>query len=128
MKPTKNPWIEMPINDATPLIMFVDMNSCFATMEQQANRLLRGRPVGVAAYAAPYGCVISPSYEAKAQGVKTGMRVYEARELCPDIVIIQSHPTLYRDAHLRFKRIFESYTDKVTPKSIDEAVIDFRGA
>jgi DNA polymerase-4 len=127
MKLTSRPWIEMPINGEEPLVMHVDMNSCFATMEQQANRHLRGRPVGVAAYARPYGCVIAPSYEAKARGVKTGMRVWEAQKLCPDIEIVQSHPPLYRDAHMRFKRIFECYTDRVTPKSIDEAVLDFRG-
>ena len=103
------------------------MNSCFATMEQQANPLLRGRPVGVAAYASRYGCVIAPSIEAKQAGVKTGMRVWEAQAICPDIFIIQSNPPLYRDAHVRFKRIFESYSDKVTPKSIDEAIIDFHG-
>jgi DNA polymerase-4 len=126
MNPTRNLWMEMSICQAEPLTMFVDMNSCFATMEQQANPLLRGRPVGVAAYAAPYGCVIAPSIEAKLAGVKTGMRVWEAQKLCPDIAIIQSNPPLYRDAHVRFKRIFTSYTDKVTPKSIDEAVLDFR--
>jgi len=128
MKPTKHLWNEIGLNDAEPLIMHIDMNACFATMEQQANPFLRGRPVGVAAYASPYGCVISPSYEAKAYGVKTGMRVFEAQKLCPDIFIIQSEPTLYRDAHIRFKRIFNTYTDKVTPKSIDEAVIDFNGS
>ncbi|MDN5275865.1 MAG: Nucleotidyltransferase/DNA polymerase involved in repair [Candidatus Saccharibacteria bacterium] len=119
--------LDVPINSAEPLTMHVDMNSCFATMEQQANPLLRGRPVGVAAYAAPYGCVIAPSIEAKKYGVKTGMRVWEAQKVCPDIVIIQSHPPLYRDAHMKFRRIFESYSDKVSPKSIDEAVIDFAG-
>ena len=128
MKPTKNLWMEMPINGAEPLIMHVDMNSCFASLEQQANPLLRGRPVGVAAYASPYGCVIAPSIEAKQMGVKTGMRVWEAQKQCPDIFIVQSNPTLYRDAHIRFKHIFQSYTDKVTPKSIDEAVIDFTGS
>jgi len=127
MIPHKQPWMDLPINAAEPLTMHVDMNSCFATMEQQANPLLRGRPVGVAAYNAPYGCVIAPSYEAKAKGVKTGMRVWEARQLCPDIAIIQSNPPLYRDAHMRFKRIFQDYSDRVVPKSIDEAVIDFGG-
>lgn len=108
--------------------MHVDMNSCFATMEQQANPLLRGRPIAVAAYASPWGCIIAPSVEAKRLGVKTGMRVREGQTCCPELVIIQSHPPLYRDAHLRFKRIFESYTDQVTPKSIDEAVIDFHNS
>ena len=122
----RHPWISMPANSERPLVMHVDMNSCFATIEQQANPLLRGRPVAVAAYASRYGCVISPSYEAKAQGVKVGMRVWEAQAACPDIFIIQSNPPLYRDAQMRFQKIFESYTSDVTPKSIDEAVIDFR--
>lgn len=121
-------WQEMPINGSEPLIMHVDMNSCFATMEQQANPLLRGRPVAVAAYTSPWGCIIAPSIEAKRRGVKTGMRVREGQACCPGLIIIQSHPPLYRDAYLRFKRIFESYTDKVTPKSIDEAIIDFHGS
>ena len=64
MKPIKHLWSEMKINDTDPLIMHVDMNSCFATMEQQANPLLRGRPIAVAAYASPWGCIIAPSIEA----------------------------------------------------------------
>ncbi|GAC1386802.1 MAG: DNA polymerase IV [Candidatus Saccharimonadales bacterium] len=128
MKPPKHLWQAMPMSQAEPLTMHVDMNSCFATMEQQANPLLRGRPIAVVAYASPWGCIIAPSIEAKQQGVKTGMRVRDGQALCADLVIVQSHPPLYRDAHLRFKRIFESYTSAVTPLSIDEAVIDFRGS
>lgn len=127
MNPFSKPWTDLPINTAEPLMMHIDMNSCFATMEQQANPLLRGRPIAVAAYDAPYGCVIAPSIEAKLLGIKVGMRVKDVKQICPEIVIIQSNPPLYRDAHMRFKRIFEDYSDKVIPKSIDEAVIDFHG-
>lgn len=122
----KNVWGELPIKEEAPLVMHIDMNSCFATMEQQANPLIRGKPVGVAAYAAPYGCVIAPSVEAKRLGIKVGMRVKEVQQICPEIVIVQSNPPLYRDAHMRFKRIFRDYSDNVTPLSIDEAVLDFR--
>src|SRR4051812_39146601 len=90
------------INASEPLTMHIDMNSCFATMEQQANPLLRGRPVVVAAYPSPRGCIVAPSIEAKQFGIKTGMMVQDGRALCPDIVVLTPDPPKYRDAHIRF--------------------------
>jgi DNA polymerase-4 len=55
----------LPINRNQPLIMHVDLNSCFATIEQQANPLLRDKPIVVAAYNSPKGTVVAPSIEAK---------------------------------------------------------------
>jgi len=106
--------------------MHVDLNSCFATAEQQANPLLRGKPLGVAAYDSPGGCIVAPSIEAKRLGIKTGMRIREAHLLCPDLIIRTPDPEKYRDIHMKFRKIFQTYSDKVTPKSIDEAIIDFR--
>ena len=125
MKPTNLPWQNLPLNEAPPLTMHIDMNSCYATMEQQANPLLRGRPVAVCAYAAYWGAVISPSIEAKAKGIKVGTRVADALNICPDLFVIQMHPPLYLDAHMRFKRIFTEYSPMVWPKSVDEAVLLF---
>ena len=119
---------KLPINPNKPEVMHIDMNSCFATVEQQANPLLRGRPIAVSPYTSPRGIIIAPSVEAKALGIKLGMRNEEAKKMIPDIVILPPDPPKYRDAHLKFKRIFKSYTSDVAPKSIDEAVIDFRGA
>lgn len=107
--------------------MHIDMNSCYASLEQQANPLLRGRPVAVCAYATYWGAIISPSIEAKQQGVKVGMSVRDAQKLCRDLFVVQMHPPLYLDAHMRFKRIFSDYSPAVWPKSVDEAVIDFSG-
>lgn len=104
------------------------MNSSFATIEQQANPLLRGRPVAVSPYTTPRGITIAPSIEAKRLGIKLGMRNEEVRRIAPDVVILPPDPPKYRDAHIRFRNIFKSYTDKVMPKSIDEAVIDFAGS
>ncbi len=118
---------DLPINANVPLIMHVDMNSCFATVEQQANPHLRGRPIAVAPYVSPKGIIIAPSIEAKALGIRLGLTVREAQIICPDIVILPPDPPKYRDAHVKFKKIFMSYTDRVTPKSIDEAVMDFSG-
>ena len=108
-----------------PRIVHVDLNSCFATLEQQASPHLRGKPIVVAAYDSPGGCVVAPSIEAKRLGIKTGMSVRDARILCPEVIVRTPHPSLYRDAHMRFRKIFMDYTPEVTPKSIDEAILDF---
>lgn len=117
--------MEMPINTTTPKIMHVDLNSCFATLEQQASPHARGKPLVVAAYDSPGGCVLAPSIEAKKLGIKTGMTVRDARILYPRVVVRTPNPVMYRDAHIKFKKIFQDYTPLVTPKSIDEAVLDF---
>lgn len=105
--------------------MHIDLNSCFATIEQQANPLLRGKPVVVAAYSTPNACILAPSIEAKRLGIKTGMRIRDAWAFCRDIVVRTPDPPKYRDVHLKFKQIFQCYTPDVTPKSIDEALLDF---
>ncbi len=104
--------------------MFIDMNSFFASCEQQVNYWLRGRPVGVCAYTGKYGCVIAPSIEAKKKGVKTGMRLNEAILLCPEIVPLETHPNRYREFHIKIMDVLQQYCEDVIPKSIDEAIID----
>src|SRR5579859_770445 len=113
------------INRSKPLIMHIDLNSCFATIEQQANPLLRGKPIVVAAYSTPNAFILAPSVEAKRLGIKMGMRIQDAWAYCRDIIVRMPDPAKYRDVHLRFKKIFQDYTPDVTPKSIDEAVLDF---
>ena len=108
--------------------MHIDLNSCFAIIEQQANPLLRHKPVAIAAYDTPRGAVIASSYEAKALGIKLGVNVREARLLCRDVIVMMPDPDKYFDAHKRFKQVLLNYTDTVTPKSVDEFVIDFRGS
>ncbi|MDQ3065037.1 MAG: hypothetical protein M3Q36_02090 [bacterium] len=118
----------LPLNPIEPRVMHIDLNSCFAIIEQQANRLLRGKPVGVAAYDTPRGFVVAASYEAKYKGVKLGVNVQEARMLCPGIVIMTPDPPKYREAHRLFKELMLEYTSDVTPKSIDEFVLDLSGS
>ena len=114
----------LPLNYNAPTIMHVDLNCCFATIEQQANPLLRGKPIVVAAYNSPNGCVVAPSIEAKRYGIKTGMTVRDAKLLYPPVIVKTPDPAKYRAVHLLFRRIFRDYSPDVTPKSIDEAVID----
>lgn len=107
--------------------MHIDLNSCFATIEQQANFHLRGKPLVIAAYASPGGCVIAPSIEAKRLGIKVGMTVREAKLICKEVIVRDPDPALVRDVHLKFRKICRDYSSIVIPKSIDEIVIDFQG-
>lgn len=108
-------------------VLHVDLNSCFATIEQQANPLLRGKPVAVAAYNSPGGCILAASTEAKRLGVKTGLRVKDGRLLCPNLIVKSPDPWKYRNVHLSLKHLLSRYTDQVTPKSIDEFVLNLEG-
>jgi DNA polymerase-4 len=105
-------------------VLFVDMNSFFARCEQQVNYWLRHRPVGVCVYTGKFGCVISLSTEAKARGLKAGMRLNEAMKVCPDLVPVESNPDRYRQFHTRIINVLKEYSQDVVPKSIDEAIIN----
>jgi len=105
-------------------VLFVDMNSYFARCEQQANYWLRNRPVGVCVYTGKYGCVISLSTEAKARGLKAGMRLNDAMAVCPDLVPVESNPARYREYHKKIIAVLSEYCRDVVPKSIDEAIIN----
>lgn len=119
--------MDLPINTAPPTIMHIDLNSCFATVEQQANIHLRGKPMVVAAYPTAGGCILSPSIEAKRLGIKTGMRVGDARKIYSDIIVRESDPEMIRDVSGKFMKICGDYSPDVVPKSIDEIVINFSG-
>jgi len=120
--------MDLPLNYNQPLTMHIDLNSCFAIIEQQANPLIRHKPVAIAAYDSPKGAVIASSYEAKALGIKLMINVREARMLCQKVIIMTPDPEKYFDAHRRFKKVLMNYTDEVTPKSVDEFVVDFKGS
>ncbi len=115
-------------NTARPLIMHIDLNSCFATVEQQARPLLRGKPVGIVNRKTEHTALVTASYEAKAFGVKVGMKAKEARQLCPDLILLESDPSKYRYVYHKLLDIMRDYSAHVTMKSIDEGVIDFSEA
>ncbi|OGM13337.1 hypothetical protein A2969_04180 [Candidatus Woesebacteria bacterium RIFCSPLOWO2_01_FULL_42_67] len=118
---------ELGFNPILPAVMHIDLNSCFASIEQQANPLLRGKPVAVAAYRSPNGCILAASVEAKKMGVKTGMKVKEGKFLCPGLFVLESDPWKYRNVHLALRKIVSGYTDDFSPKSIDEFVLAMAG-
>ena len=112
-------------NNERPLIMHIDLNSCFATVEQQARPMLRGRPVAIINRLTENTAIITASYEAKAKGVKVGMKFREAKALCPGLIALESDPSKYRYVYHRLLDIMKDYSSHVTMKSIDEGVIDF---
>lgn len=116
------------INDAEPMVMHIDLNSCFATVEQQARVRLRGRPLAVVNRLAGDAMVITASYEAKTHGVKTGMRISDAKRLCRGLVVTETDPPKYRYVYHKLLDIMNSYSASVSMKSIDEGVIDFKQA
>jgi len=123
------------------IILHLDMNSYFASVEQQANPFLRNKPVGVCAYlprTQPFasgrmrglsanGCIIASSIEAKKLGIKTAFRVNQARKICPSIILIENDPNKYRTVASRLFRIMSGYSAAFEPYSIDEAFLDLTG-
>jgi DNA polymerase-4 len=100
--------------------LFVDMNSFFASCEQQMNPDLRGQPVAVAPLLVDTTCAIAASYEAKAFGIKTGTPIWEARKRCPHINVVQAQPKLYVEYHHRICDAIESRIPIDAVMSIDE--------
>ena len=108
------------INHNPSTIMHIDLNSCFATIEQQANPLLRGKPIAVAAYTTGNGCIVAPSIEAKALGIRCGMPVREGRQLCANLLVLPPDPWKYRFINRQLLQLFRVYSTDVEVKSIDE--------
>jgi len=115
------------LNSEKPKIMHIDLNSAFASTEQQSRPTLRGRPVGVTNRISKNCCMITVSYEAKALGVKVGMGLQEVRAICPDIFVVESDPPKYHHMYKKIASIMQSYSPTVEMKSIDEGIIDFSG-
>ncbi len=101
--------------------LFADMNAFFASVEQQLQPELRGKPVGVVPVMAGTTCCIACSYEARKFGVRTGTAVHEAMRLCPGIQLTVARPSEYVKVHNRIIEVLESCAPVHTVCSIDEA-------
>ncbi|MGB2787544.1 MAG: hypothetical protein WBB94_04140, partial [Candidatus Saccharimonadaceae bacterium] len=110
-------------NPARPSVMHIDLNSCFATIEQQSRPILRGRPVAILNRRSEHTSIITASYEAKAMGIGLGMSYREAKRLCPGLVGLESDPSKYRYVYHKLLGIMNDYSAHVRMKSIDEGVI-----
>lgn len=100
--------------------LYIDFNSYFASVEQQLQPHLRGRPVAVVPVETESTCAIAASYEAKAFGVATGTPIWEAKKLCPDLVCVLARHELYVEFHHRAIREIERHIPVAAVCSIDE--------
>lgn len=107
------------------VILHSDINSCYATIEHLHHPELAGKPLAVGGDPeARHGIVLTADYLAKKKGVKTGMALWQAKQVCPEITFVPPNMDLY----LRFSRmaheIYSEYTDLQEPYGIDECWLD----
>ncbi len=107
--------------------LLVDFNSYFASVEQQAEPRLRGKPLGVVPMMADTTVCIAASIEAKTFGVKTGTKVAEARRLCPEIEFVVARHELYIDYHHRAVAVVDTFVPVRAVLSIDEMDCELTG-
>ena len=110
-------------------ILHVDQNCFYASVEMQRHPELRDKPLAVCgSQEERHGIVLTANYLAKPYGVKTGMAIWQARQRCPNLVILP--PDM--DEYIRFSRmardIYEDYTDQIEPFGLDESWLDVTGS
>jgi DNA polymerase-4 len=106
-------------------ILHVDMNAYFASVEQAANPLLRGKPIAIGGGAGGKRTVVAAcSYEAKARGVSNAMPAWEARKICPDLIMVAGDMNKYIYTSSEIIKLLREYTPLVQVFSIDEAFMD----
>lgn len=109
------------------MFLHLDMNSYFASVEQQANPLWRNKPLAVCAYLSRNGCILASSIEAKKLGIRTGCTINQAKKLCPQIILVENKPYKYLSTTKNIFNILKKYSDKFEPYSIDEGFLDLTG-
>lgn len=106
-------------------IIHIDFNSFFATVEQQANPHLRGKPIGVTGGDRLTRTVVgAASVEAKARGVYTGMKIPDALKICPDLILVKGDSDKYLSITKKFLNILKGFSDKIEVFSIDEVFME----
>ena len=105
------------------MILLVDMDAFFASVEQAHHPHLRGRPVIVCGDPSRRGVVTAASYEARPCGVRAGMPLQEARRLCPHAEYVEGNPDKYVAISLKLLDLYTRYSPDVEPFSVDEAFV-----
>jgi len=104
-------------------ILHVDMNAFFASVEQRDFPKLRGKPIAVT-NGEIGSCIITSSYEARAFGVHTGMRIQEARKICPAIIQRPARPQAYAKVSSNIMHAIQDVSPDIEVFSVDEAFLD----
>lgn len=104
-------------------VVFIDMDAFFASIEQLDHPELRNKPIGITN--GKIGtCFITCSYEARKYGIKTGMRVKQAQQLCPDVIQVPARPYRYAQVSTDIMSSLQMVTPDVEVFSVDEAFLD----
>ncbi|MBO68257.1 MAG: DNA polymerase IV [Acidiferrobacteraceae bacterium] len=114
------------MSEKTKTILHADLDAFYASVEQRDNPSLKGRPVAVGGRGRR-GVIAAASYEARDFGVYSAMPCFQARRLCPELVLLPSNMPLYRKESARIFRIFQSFSPVVESLSLDEAFVDLTG-
>ena len=111
------------------VIMHVDMNAFYASVAQHLDPGLRGKAVAVAGDPERRsGIILAKSREAKACGVKTAEAIWQAKQKCPDLVVVPPDYAAYKRYSRLARMIYYGYTDLVEPFGLDESWIDVTGS
>ena len=105
-------------------IIHIDLDACYASVEQRDNPELRGKPLLVGGKPEERGVVAAASYEARRFGVHSTMPMTTAVRLCPDAIIVSTRIDCYREVSDQIRAIFLQYTDLVEPVAFDECYLD----
>lgn len=111
---------------ASSIILHMDMDAFFASVEQRDDPSLRGQCVIVGG-ASARGVVAAASYEARKYGVHSAMPIFQARKKCPHLIIVAPRRKRYADLSGRIMKLLETFSPLVEPISIDEAYVDITG-
>lgn len=107
------------------VIFHIDMNSFYASVEMAHDPKLKGKPIAIAGNPEERkGIIVTSSYEARAKGVKTTMPLWEAKKLCPELIVIRPNFSRYRDMSAKIFKMLAEITPMIEPVSIDEGYID----
>ena len=106
------------------IIVHLDMDAYFASVEQQADPTLRGKPIGVTGKPHEHSIIVAASREGKRFGLKPGMPIWEARRLCPNLLLVSGSAARYIAVTKRFLEILKRYTPMLEVFSIDEVFMD----
>src|SRR3977135_1474610 len=118
---------ELGLKTAFPTTLVVDLNCAFASIHHQHDPTLVGTPWALPAYAPDAATIVSSSREARDLGIKTGMKVFEAKAIYPAVLVREPNPPLYRTASDQMIEIMERHSPDVLRMSIDEASINLAG-
>ncbi|MCM1311317.1 MAG: DNA polymerase IV [Bacteroides sp.] len=104
-------------------IIHIDMDAFFASVEQRDRPELRGKAIAVGG-GGERSVVATASYEARQYGIHSAMSMVKAKELCPQLIVVEPRKERYEEVSMQIHKIFSQCTDLIEPLSVDEAFLD----